>query len=283
MVKTCQVFDLPEPKLKVTEYQVVQQTCSCGCVHRGQLPLGINAPVQYGDGVRALTVLLNNSCQLSFQKTSTLFEDLFGYDLNESTAVSNNEAAYERLSPAEDQIKAALLRSDKSHFDETGMLVAGKLMWLHTACNALFTYLFVSEKRGGKAHDAAVSILPDFKGWAVHDCYGTYFTYANCRHALCGAHLLRELQAQIEQGRLWAKELSTFLLDLYHRSEKGKATVPEIAVEKLKWLQMCQKAVQLEELLLPKPDPAKKKNAGEKHGAKPLPSWTGLSCTQMPF
>ena len=273
VVKTCQVFDLPQPKLEVTEYQVIQQTCSCGCIHRGQLPLGINASVQYGDGVRALTVLLNNSCQLSFQKTSTLFEDLFGYNLNESTAVSNNEVAYERLSSTEDQIKEILLHSQTAHFDETGMLVAGKLKWLHTACNALFTYLFVSQKRGGKAHDATVSILSAFKGWAVHDCYGTYFVYTNCRRALCGAHLLRELQAQIEQGKLWAKELSASLLDLYHRSEKGKGTVPQIAVEKQKWLEMCHKAIQIEELLLPKTDPidpAKKKKRGRKARGKAL-------------
>ena len=96
-MQTCQVFDLPQPKLEVTEYQVVEQVCTCGCAHRGPLPAGVNAAVQYGSGVRALTVLLNNSCQLSFQKISTLFEDLFGYDLNESTAVTNNEVAYQRL------------------------------------------------------------------------------------------------------------------------------------------------------------------------------------------
>jgi len=270
VIKTCQVFDLPQPKLEVTEYQVIQQTCSCGCIHRGQLPLGINASVQYGAGVRALTVLLNNSCQLSFQKISTLFEDLFGYDLNESTVVSNNEVAYGRLSSTENQIKEILVHSPIVHFDETGMLVAGKLKWLHTACNALFTYLFVSEKRGGKAHNASVSILPNFKNWAIHDCYGTYFTYTNCRHALCGAHLLRELQAQIEQGKHWATQLNAFLLDLYHRSEKGKGTVPQIAAEKQKWLQMCQKAVQLEELLLPKNDPAKKKKRGRVARGKAL-------------
>ena len=274
VVQTCQVFDLPQPKLEVTEYQVVEQVCTCGCVHRGQLPVGVNATVQYGTGVRALTVLLNNSCQLSFQKISTLFEDLFGYDLNESTAVANNEVAYQRLEATETQIKESLLQSDLVHFDETGVKVSsGKIKWLHTACNTLFTHLFVSQNRGREAHSAAASILSAFKGWAVHDCYRFYFTYLNCRHALCVAHLLRELQAQAEQGKLWAEEIKAFLLDLYRRSEKGTATVPQIAVEKHNWMQMCQNAIQLEELLLPKTnthDPAKKKKRGRKKRGKAL-------------
>lgn len=273
VVQTSQVFDLPQPKLEVTEYQVVEQVCSCGRVHRGRLPAGVNASVQYGGGVRALTVLLNNSCQLSFQKISTLFEDLFGYDLNESTAVTNNELAYQRLKATETKIKESLLQSDLVHFDETGLQVSGKLKWLHTACNTLFTYLFVSQNRGKKAHSASVSILPAFKGWAVHDCYRFYFNYLDCRHALCVAHLLRELQAQAEQGKLWAEEIKAFLLDLYRRSEKGTTTVPQIAVEKDNWTQMCQKAIQLEELLLAKMntlDPQKKKKSGRKVRGKAL-------------
>jgi transposase len=273
VVQTHQVFDLPQPRLEVTEYQVIQQVCTCGCTHQGQVPPGINAGVQYGSGVRALSVLLNNSCQLSFQKISTLFEDLFGYKLNESTAVSNNKLAYQRLESAENQIKASLVDSPLVHFDETGILVSTKLKWLHTACNTLFTYLFVSAKRGGKAHQEAASILAAFRGWAVHDCYATYFTYTKCRHALCVAHLLRELQAQIEQHKLWAAELKAFLLDLYQRSDKGKATVPQIAIEKQNWLEKCQKAIQLEELLLPKtdpPDPLKKKKRGRKPRGKAL-------------
>lgn len=273
VIKTHQVFDLPQPKLEVTEYQVIEQICSCGCIHQGQAPQWINAAVQYGPGVRALSVLLNNSCQLSFQKISTLFEDLFGYKLNESTAVSNNKVAYQSLEPAENQIKASLVDSPLVHFDETGILVSTKLKWLHTACNTLFTYLFVSTKRGGKAHQEAASILAAFRGWAVHDCYATYFTYTKCRHALCVAHLLRELQAQIEQQKLWATELKAFLLDLYQRSDKGKGTVPQIAIEKQNWLEKCQKAIQLEELLLPKtdlPDPLQKKKRGRKPRGKAL-------------
>jgi transposase len=237
------------------------------------LPPGIYASVQYGPGVRALTVLLNTSCQLSYEKISTLFSDLFGYDLNESTAISNNELAYERLETTENRIKEALMEGEVTHFDESGLKVGVKLKWLHTACSTLFTYLFVSEKRGGKAHQTAVSILSRIKNWAVHDCYSTYFKFKNCRHALCNPHILRELQAQVEQGKLWAANLQIFLLELYKKSEKGVKTVPNIAAEKKKWLKICKQAIQIEELLLPKnptPEFEQKKKRGRKARGKAL-------------
>ena len=274
IVTTRQVHDLPPPKLEVTEYQIIEQLCSCGRIHRGHFPVEVKAPVQYGPGVHALTVLLNNSCQMSYSKVSTLFEDLYGYDLNEATAVSNNELTYQRLEPVENQIKAALLTSEVVHCDETGLKVGGgKPKWLHTACNALFTYLFVSEKRGSKAQTADVSILSLFTGWAIHDSYGFYFGYQNARHGLCGSHILRELQGQIEQGKLWAMEIKTHLLDLYTRSEKGLKTVPDIALEKEKWRKLCQKAIDFEELLLPITPPTptgEKVKRGRKNRGKAL-------------
>jgi transposase len=271
--QTYQVFDLPQPKLEVTEYQRIRQRCVCGREHLGVVPAWLNAPVQYGPGVRALTVLLNSSCQLSYEKVSTLFADLFGYDLNESTAVSNNKLAYERLETTENQIKEALIEGEVAHFDESGIKVGAKLRWLHTACSTLFTYLFVSEKRGGKAHQTEASILSRIKNWAVHDCYSTYFKFKNCRHALCNPHILRELQAQVEQGKHWAATLQTFLLELYKKSEKGTKTAPGIAAEKEKWLAMCQEAIQIEELILPKkppPEPGQKKKRGRKARGKAL-------------
>jgi hypothetical protein len=35
-----QVFDLPPPRLEVTQHQLLAHTCSCGCVSQGQFRLG---------------------------------------------------------------------------------------------------------------------------------------------------------------------------------------------------------------------------------------------------
>lgn len=52
--ETRQVFDFPQPRLEVTEYQIQKGKCPvCGEWHKGTAPEGINAPVQYGNGVKA--------------------------------------------------------------------------------------------------------------------------------------------------------------------------------------------------------------------------------------
>lgn len=250
IVQTYQSFDLPDPKLYVTEYQRLFQECTCGKTHLGVLPAHIHANVQYGPNVRAFTALLSNACQLSHQKVSTLFCDLFGYDLNESTVLTNNECIYESLAPIEAGIKTSLLESEVVHFDETGVKINKKLHWLHTACNTVFTYLFVHEKRGKKAHTATTSILPSFQNWAIHDCFASYFTYADVKHGLCNTHLLRELQFQIEQGKLWAIQIHQCLLDLYKRTQNGTIPIQNIEIEKQNWKKICSEAIVVEEILL---------------------------------
>jgi transposase len=250
VAQTYQVFDLPQPKLYVTEYHRLEQTCSCGLIHLAQLPEHIHANVQYGSGVRALTTLLSNSCQLSYQKVRTLFHDLFGYDLNESTVLTNNQLLYDTLAPTEERIKEALLRSEVVHFDESGLKVDKTLYWLHVACSTIWTYFFVHQKRGKKAHTDSTSILHTFKNRAIHDCFGTYFGFMDCLHALCNPHLLRELTYQKEQGKLWATQIHDFLLDVYKKTEKGTIPLENIRLVKTQWQKICHDAIVLEEILL---------------------------------
>ena len=224
-----QVFDLPQPKLKVVEHQLHRCICpACHEVHTGHFPESVPARVQYGPGVRALSVLLNNSYQISFSKIRQFFCDVFGYELNEGTQVSANQKCYEALEASEERIKQELLKSPLNHFDETGLRAANKLHWLHNCSNALFTYLFVHPRRGKKALSDPASLIAEYQGWAVHDCWPAYFHYKACRHAVCGAHLLRELQGLIDQGTQWADRMRDLLLYAYVKSQEGQSTVPDL-------------------------------------------------------
>jgi transposase len=228
VVESRQVFDLPDPKLEVTQFNKIACICPhCGILNTGTFPAHVPAHVQYGTGVRALGVLLNNAYHMPYNKIGQLMTDLYGYQINESTLVSANEICYGNLERAETSIKEAVKEAQVAHFDETGIQAEGKRQWLHTACTAMLTHLYVSGHRGAKAMGGPDGIIPNFEGWAVHDCYPTYFTYENCRHALCCAHLLRELQAQIEEGSKWAALLMQFLLDLYQKSDYGKGVITD--------------------------------------------------------
>ena len=82
-------------------------------------------------------------------------------------------------------LKAGVAASNVVHFDETGVRENGQLKWLHNASSAAWTYQFVHDKRGQAAVTHEASVLPNFTGVAVHDCWGSYFGFAALKHALC--------------------------------------------------------------------------------------------------
>ena len=55
-----QVFDIPPMQIEVTEHRVKTKVCpKCGTVNCGEFPEGVNAAVQYGQGVASLCTYLN--------------------------------------------------------------------------------------------------------------------------------------------------------------------------------------------------------------------------------
>ncbi len=212
-----QVFDLPQPRLIITEYQIHKAKCPvCGQVHRGKVPEEVKAPTQYGNGVKSYVVMLNTLFKLPYNKIQLLFEDMFGFPINESTIFAANKKCYDNLEESEKVIKDNLLKSAVAHADETGLRIEGRLQWLHNMSNNLYTYLFVHPNRGKKAMEGEDSILNKFSGWLVHDGWGSYFKFTHMKHAMCGAHILRDLQGVIdnEQSK-WAHVFKKFLLQVY--------------------------------------------------------------------
>jgi transposase len=214
VVGSRQVFDLPSPKLDVTEHRLGQIEC-CGTKQCGEYPANVTATVQYGENVKALIVKLSIDHKMPLAQISQLFEDLYGYNLNTRTIEDTLKLCYELAEPIEQQVKERLLEEDTVHFDETGIRAGGKLHWLHTASTENYTHLFVHERRGQEALNSDASVLKDYKGRAVHDCWSPYFKFEGTNHALCGAHLLRELNSLEENGSPWASQMRKFLLDVY--------------------------------------------------------------------
>ena len=209
-----QVFDLPPPKLEVTEHRLACVEC-CGQSHLGTYPAQVTAPVQYGPGVYSLVTTLSIDHRMPLEQISRLFADQLGYELNSTTIENALRLGYERAEPLEQQTIAAIKQEGLAHFDESGLRVEGRLQWLHVASTEHHTHLFLHEKRGKDALDSSASILREFSGIAVHDCWSPYFEVTEARHVLCGAHLLRELQGLWENGSRWAEDMHGFLLKLY--------------------------------------------------------------------
>jgi len=215
IVDTRQVFDIPLLHHEVTEHQALQTRCTCGKVHRGAFPAAVTAPVQYGSRLRAAVVHLTHHHMMPVARTGALTGDLFGLPLSDATVLAINAEAGERLAATVTRMGDALKTAPVAHADETGMKVAGKLVWLHIMATTLLTWIGCHPNRGRKAFDA-LGILPAFTGTLVHDGWKPYRGLA-CRHALCNAHHLRELTyVSEEMKQAWAGRLLELLVAACH-------------------------------------------------------------------
>ena len=226
-VERRQVFDLPQPRLLVQEYR--RPVCVCpGCGHRNQeaFPASVTAPVQYGVGVWTLSTLLHNDYNVPLDKVSQFFADVFGYRLNGATVLSASHRSYQALAESEEGIRKRLMQAPVVHVDETGLRCAGRLHWVHVASTEALTHYFVHAKRGKDALTSSASVLPGYTGHLVHDCWSSYFRFTGAGHSLCGAHLIRELRAQAEQGAPWAEAMIALLLEAYDQTQQRGVVAP---------------------------------------------------------
>ncbi|MGH3329434.1 MAG: IS66 family transposase [Streptomycetales bacterium] len=110
-----------------------------------------------------------------------------------------------------------IAKAPVANFDETGFRVATKLHWVHSASTGKYSLITVHPKRGTAAMNAA-GVLPTFTGIAVHDAWAPYDTYTRAGHALCGAHVLRELTAAVDVAPAgaycWARQAHDALGEL---------------------------------------------------------------------
>lgn len=222
-----QVHDLPPMRLTVTEHQAEIKLCACGHTNKATFPDGVNAPVQYGSGVKAAAVYLKNYQFLPYERTCELLGDFFGCPMSEGTLANLIGECHARLESPVQQIKEQIAQAQVAQFDESGSRVEKKLWWLHAASTSTATYYDIHPKRGSEAFDA-IGILPTFIGRAIHDFWKPYFGYG-CAHGLCNAHHLRELVFVHEQHRQdWADTMIDCLLDIKAAVAQARPTADHL-------------------------------------------------------
>jgi transposase len=196
-----QVTEIPPVKAEVTEHQMIERECPC-CGERTKAgaPAGVSAPAQYGPRAAALGVYLWHGQFLSRDRACAALGEMFGCAPAPAALTAMASKLAGAVSPAVDAITKALVAVEVAHFDETGFRTAGKLAWVHSASSGKYVLVTVHAKRGKEGMNAA-GVLPSFAGIACHDAWKPYDGYDSLAgHALCNAHLLRELAAVTETG-----------------------------------------------------------------------------------
>ena len=218
-----QVFDLPLIKIEATEHRAQIKACSC-CQSRNKalFPEHVNQPVQYGTEVQCVVTYLSQYQMLPYARLKEAMADLFQVHLSEGTVNNILRRAYQHLEVFDIGVRAMIIDSKVAHFDESGLRVGKQLQWLHVAATEHATYYRRHVKRGYEAM-MEMGILEGFKGYAVHDCWASYFRFA-ILHVLCGAHFLRELiHAHEQHQQRWAEKLITCLLDAKKEADEARA------------------------------------------------------------
>ena len=218
-----QVFDTPHPIVTSTEHRSLARRCSCGNLNKGAFPREATAPTSYGPNVRASALYLLHGQHLSVERTAEALSAMLGVDVSTGFVASLATEAAGGLVGFIDEIRQRLRSAAVVHADETSDQVRAETWWFHVASSELYTYLFASPTRGKSAPDEA-GVLGACTGVMMHDRLAMYFKYDQSTHAVCGAHLIRDLAAVgVEPDQGWASDMADLLSEMNTAAHDARA------------------------------------------------------------
>jgi transposase len=217
----------------VSQHAVQSKICPvCGKKTTAAFPQDVDHYIQYGDTFRAVMVYLNQGNYIPYDRLADLSRDIFKTPISPGTLVNIVQECGESLKNSVVHIKDRLKQSKVLHCDETGTRVKGENRWLHSTGDAQFTYLETHAKRGSAA-TTEIGILPGFSGTAVHDFWKAYYNYSDCKHAICNAHILRELQGiKDNYSQIWPVRMKNLLLEIKQSIEEKSGVLSPRTLQK---------------------------------------------------
>ena len=189
-----QVWELPEIKPIVTEYQQHRLTCPCcGITTCASLPAGVPNS-QSGPRLVAFTGLLMGHFRQSKRRASLFLQDLLKMPCCPSLTVKMQNQVAAAIQIPYEQLKGELGSQDQLFMDESPTKQANQKAWLWTAVAPLFAVFAIFASRKG---DALPKLLGDsFTG--IINCDRAKMYWQAKRLQWCWAHLKRDFQALID-------------------------------------------------------------------------------------
>lgn len=189
-----QVWDLPEIKPLVIEYQRHRLTCpGCGATTCGQLPPGVPESTA-GPGLVALVALLMGCFKQSKRRVALFLEQVLNQPCSPGWVVKLQNQATTALTPAYQELAAQLPTEPVLGIDESPTKEARQKSWLWTFVASTYT---VFALRSTRAATVLIELLTeDFDG--VVNCDRAKMYWKIGRPQWCWAHLKRDFQALID-------------------------------------------------------------------------------------
>jgi transposase len=203
-----QVWELPEIKPRVTEYQRHRLICPCcGESTCAELPAGVPAG-QAGPRLVAFTALLMAYFRQSKRRTALFLETILNQPCCPSWAVKLQKQATEALRPAQAELAAALPAQPHLGIDETPNKEGPLKSWLWAFVAANFTVFALRLTRAATVLEE--HLTNRFDGAVMCDRAKMYWCLG--RLQWCWAHLKRDFQALIDSDDRQVKRLGHDLM-----------------------------------------------------------------------
>jgi transposase len=208
-----QVWELPEIKPMITEYQRHRLSCPCcGTSTCAALPSGVPEH-QSGPRLTAFTALLMGCFRQSKRRVTLFCETVLNIPCSIGLVVKLQNRATEALRPTYDELARALPRQQVLGIDESPTKEANRKAWLWTFVADDFTLFRVAENRKADTLDALLT--SEFDGIVTCDRAKMYFRLPTLQW--CWAHLKRDFQALADSRVSVAQNLGQKLLSCTQR------------------------------------------------------------------
>jgi transposase len=230
-----QVWELPEIKPRVTEYQRHRLTCRCATITCGALPAGVPTG-QAGARLIAFSGLLMSCFRQSKRRAALFLSMILNQPACPGWMVSLQKLAAEAAQPAYDELVRQLRQQAVLYIDESPTKEGRSKSWIWTFVAATFTLFATRTSR-------AADILADWLGEAytgVIHCDRARMYWSFGRLQWCWAHLKRDFQGLIDSRCHTARRLGDDLMRptkelfaLWQKVRDGTLSRPEF-VEQMK-------------------------------------------------
>lgn len=203
-----QVWELPEIKPIVTEYQLERRHClGCGITTCGELPEGVPSG-QCGPRLAAFVGLLMGHFRQSKRRTSAFLEDLLGIPCSAAWTVKIQTMVSGVLAAPYEELRSALCQEPQLFIDESPTKQKHDKAWLWVAVAPMFVVfgIFLSRKR-----DALKALVGDYSGMTIN-CDRAKMYFDGKRLQWCWSHLKRDFQKLADSHDKQVKRLGDDLL-----------------------------------------------------------------------
>jgi transposase len=203
-----QVWELPEIKPHVTEYQLHRLECAgCGTTTCAELPVGVPQG-QSGPRLMAFTALLMAFYRQSKRRTAEFLSTLLGQPCCPALTVKIQNQVTAALRPSYEALAAELPMQEQLSIDETPTKEENGKAWLWTFVAQMFTVFAVRATREA----TALGVFLGEKFHGIVNCDRAKMYWYLGRLQWCWAHLKRDFQALIDSDDPQVKRLGHDLM-----------------------------------------------------------------------